>query len=121
MYILFLQFTHTTAVRFFTTLFECKGNLIQPKTERDLNEFYIIKLDYSSCTQGSENSSSEFTKRVVRNCPTENVDNQKYQVTLFPILNTELSLSARYFFFILSGINVYLNSWEKNLEKPSAN
>ena len=113
MYILLLQFTHTTTVRFLhDPVWTYKGNLIQPKTERDLNEFYIIKLDDSSCTRGSKNSSSEFTKRV---------DNQKYQVTLFPILNTELSLSARYFFFILSGINVYLNSWEKNLEKPSAN
>ena len=69
MYILFLQFTHELLFVFYTTLFECKGNLIQPKTEQDLNKFYIIKLDYSSCTRGSENSSSEFTKRVVRNCP----------------------------------------------------
>ena len=46
----------------YTTLFECNRNLIQPKTEQDLNKFYIIKLDYSSCTRGSENSTSEFTK-----------------------------------------------------------
>ena len=78
MYILFLQFTHSTTVRFLHD-FECKGNLIHPKTEQDLNKFYIIKLDYSSCTRGSENSSSEFTKEFsVRNCPTKNVDNQKY-------------------------------------------
>ena len=96
--ILFLQFTHELRFVFYTTLFECKGNLIQPKTEQDLNKFYIIKLDYRSCTRGSENSSSEFTQEFsVRNCPTKNVDNQKYQVTHFPILNTELSLSARYF------------------------
>ena len=54
--ILFLQFTHELRFVFYTTLFECKGNLIQPKTEQDLNKFYIIKLDYSSCTRGSENS-----------------------------------------------------------------
>ena len=102
MEILFLQFTHELRLVFYTTLFECKGNLIQPKTERDLSEFYIIKLDYSSCTRGSENSSSEFTKRVVRNCPTKNVDNQKYQVTLFPILNTESSLSAIKVLFLYS-------------------
>ena len=46
MYILFLQFTHSTTVRFLHD-FECKGNLIHPKTEQDLNKFYIIKLDYS--------------------------------------------------------------------------
>ena len=87
MYILFLQFTHELRFVFYTILFECKGNLIQPKTEQDLNKFYIIKLDYSSCTRGSENSISEFTKRVVRNCTaTKNVDNQKCQVTHFPIL-----------------------------------
>ena len=87
MYILFLQFTHELRFVFYTTLFECKGNLIQPKTEQDLNKFDIIKLDYSSCIRGSENSSSKFTKRVVRNCPgTKNVDNQKCQVTHFPIL-----------------------------------
>ena len=66
MYILFLQFTHELRFVFYTILFECKGNLIQPKTEQDLNKFYIIKLDYSSCTRGSKNSISEFTKRVVR-------------------------------------------------------
>ena len=82
MYILFHQF-QLIQLRFvfYTILFECKGNLIQRKPEQDLNKFFMIKLDYSSCTRGSENSSSEFTKRVVRNCPTKNVDNQKYQVT----------------------------------------
>ena len=50
---------------------------IQRKTEQDLNKFQIFKPDYSSCTRGSENSSSEIAKRgVVRNCPTKNVDNQ---------------------------------------------
>ena len=45
-------------------------------SEQDLNKLEIFKPDYSSCIRESENSSSEFTKRVVQNCPTKNVDNQ---------------------------------------------
>ena len=103
MYILFRRFTHLTTVRFFTRPYLNVKN--ERKTEQDLNKYHIFKPDFSSCARGS--SSSEFTKRVARNCPTKHVGNQKYQVTF------SYHVNARYFFFILLSINACIKFCEK--------
>ena len=95
-------------------------NLIQRKTEHNLNKFQILKPDYSSCTRGSKSSSWELTKRVFEIVLLKTLTTKSTK-SHFPI-RAELSLSARYLLFILLSINVCLNSWKKkNLKKPSAN
>lgn len=90
-------------------------NLIQRKTEHNLNKFQILKPDYSSCTRGSKSSSWELTKRVFEIVLLKTLTTKSTK-SHFPI-RAELSLSARYLLFILLSINVCLNSWKKKTLK----
>ena len=49
MYILFLQFTHELLFVFYTTLFECKGNLIQRETSKKSIHFSKTSINFQTC------------------------------------------------------------------------
>ena len=64
-------------------------------------------------------TSSEFTKRVVRNCPTKNVDNQVPSHIFLSLLNFKFKCKIP-FLYSFEYI-CCLNSWKKKFKKPSAN